>query len=355
MGKNNNYWKERFVQIQESQIIESQKYYAEVEKQYRKALLSIERDINYWYFRFASNNQISFLEAKTLLNSKELEELRWNVEEYIYYGKKNALNELWIEQLENASAKFHITRLELLKIQVQQSLEVLFGNQIDQLDDLAKKVYSKGYYQTIYEVQKGFNIGFSIASIDQRRIEKIISKPWALDGKNFSSRIWGNKSNLINEIHNELTQMTILGKSSDNAIKRIAKKMETSRKNAGRLIMTESAYFASESQKDAFKELDVEKYEIVATLDNITSELCQELDGKGRSPEEPFFYMNEWEIGTTAPPFHPWCRTVTAPYFEDNLGKRSARDAEGKVYYISSKIKYKDWKKQFVEKANEED
>jgi hypothetical protein len=35
--------------------------------------------------------------------------------------------------------------------------------------------------------------------------------------------------------------------------------MKTSKNQAGRLVMTESAFFASTSQKDAFNALDVER------------------------------------------------------------------------------------------------
>lgn len=72
--------------------------------------------------------------------------------------------------------------------------------------------------------------------------------------------------------------------------------MNTSKNVAGRLVMTEEAYFSSEAQKDCFAELDVEQYEIVATLDSITSEICREMDGK-------HFPMSQWEVGTTAPAF----------------------------------------------------
>ena len=108
--------------------------------------------------------------------------------------------------------------------------------------------------------------------------------------------------------------------------------------------MTEEAYFSSEAQKDCFRELDVEQYEIVATLDNITSEICQNMDGK-------VFKMSEWEIGITAPPFHPWCRTTTVPHFDDefDVGERAAKDADGKTYYVPANMKYKDWEKAFVQ------
>lgn len=84
-------------------------------------------------------------------------------------------------------------------------------------------------------------------------------------------------------------------------------------------------------------------YEIVATLDNDTSEICQEMDGK-------HFPMKDYEAGVTAPPFHPWCRSVTVPWFEDNFtSERAARDAEGKTYYVPDNMKYADWKKSMVD------
>ena len=36
--------------------------------------------------------------------------------------------------------------------------------------------------------------------------------------------------------------------------------MNTSKHNAGRLVMTEEAYFSSAAQKDCFNDLDVEEY-----------------------------------------------------------------------------------------------
>jgi SPP1 gp7 family putative phage head morphogenesis protein len=168
---------------------------------------------------------------------------------------------------------------------------------------LLKKTYLQNYYHTVYEVQKGFNIGWDIAAIDDRTVERLISKPWLTDAKNFSERIWSNKASLINEVQTQLTRTIMLGKSPDDAIKAIAAKMKTSQGQAGRLVMTESAYFSSQSQKDAFNALDVERFEIVATLDSHTSEICRELDGH---VEE----MKNYEVGVTAPPFHPFAEPL---------------------------------------------
>ena len=139
--------------------------------------------------------------------------------------------------------------------------------------------------------------------------------------------------------------MCITGSGPDKAISQIASKMNVSKANAGRLVMTESAYFSSTAQKECFKELDVERYEIVATLDGHTSDICQEMDGK-------VFKMSEYEEGVTAPPFHVNCRSCTAPYFDDefaNEGERTARDEDGNTYYVPEEIKYKDWKRIYVD------
>jgi len=340
--KNSDYWKLRFEQLEAASNKNAISAFDTIQEQYIAAEKEIERQISTWYQRFAKNNQITMAEAKKLLTTGELAEFKWDVKEFIKYGEQNALNPQWMKELENASARFHISRLEALKIETQQTVERLFGGQTDAVDKLLKKNYLQNYYHTVYEIQKGFNLGWDIAAIDDRTVERLISKPWATDAKNFSDRIWSNKTSLINEVQTQLTRTFMLGKSPDDAIKAIAAKMKTSQGQAGRLVMTESAYFSSQSQKDAFNALDVERYEIVATLDSRTSAICQDLDGH-------VFEMKDFEPGVTAPPFHPWCRTTTVPYFDDNFTERAARGSDGKTYYVDSKLNYKDWKKTFVD------
>ena len=345
MMKSSDYWKERFEQVEQSQHNQGIQCYADIEKQYRQAQKTLEGQISAWYQRFADNNRVTLTEAKRMLTAKELAELKWDIQDYIRYGEENAINGTWVKQLENASARFHISRLEALKLQTQQSIEVLFGNQLDSIDSTMRDVYKSGYYRTAFEIQKGVGVGWNFSTLDEKQISKVINKPWAADGKNFSERIWGNRQKLVNELNTTLTQNIILGKDPQKAIDDIAKKMNTSKVNAGRLVMTEEAFFSSAAQKDCFAELDVEMYEIVATLDSHTSEICREMDGK-------VFPMSQWEVGVTAPPFHVWCRTTTVPAFEDEfdlVGERAARGEDGKTYYVPANMKYEDWHKSFVE------
>lgn len=342
--RTSDYWRERFVQLEAAQNRLAENGRQQIERLYRQAQRELDGQIRVWYQRLASNNEISLAEARRWLTADELAEFKWDVQEYIKFGRQNAIDGQWARQLENASAKFHISRLEALKIRTRQSLETLFAKQQGVVGQTLGEVYRSGYYHTAFELQKGFSIGWDIAAVDERRLKKVLAKPWAADGRNFSERIWGSRDKLVSELHTELTRNIMLGQDPQSAIEAIAKKMNTSRVNAGRLVMTEEAYFSSVAQRDCFHDLGVEKFEIVATLDSHTSEICQELDGQVRP-------MSDYEPGVTAPPFHVNCRSTTVPYFDDEFslgGERAARGEDGKTYYVPADMKYKEWQAVFV-------
>ena len=346
--QSSEYWKRRMELLEEAMLKKGEDYLVDLDDQYRKASAKIEREISKWYNRFAVNNEITMLEAKKILTTLELKEFKWDVEDYIKYGMENAKNKLWMKELENASARVHVSRLEALKLQMQQQVEVLYGNQTDDIDELLRDIYSEDYYHTAYEIQKGFNVGYDLQAININQLTKVISKPWTMDGKTFSDRLWTNKQLLVGNLQTYLTQSVITGKSPGEIIRTISDQLNVDKKKAGRLVMTESAAFASAGQRDAYIDLDVERYEIVATLDLNTSNICQGLDGK-------ICDMADFQIGVTANPFHPNCRSTTIPYFDDNFGERAARGIDGKTYYVPSDMTYKEWyQKHMVEKHGKE-
>lgn len=348
--RNKAYWQKRFEALEDGQYQNSAAYYRDLQEQFRRASNNMQLDIGRWYQRLADNNDISLAGAKRLLKKNELEEFHWSVEQYIKAGQENAVDERWMKELENASARHHISYLEAMKLQVQQHAELLSTEYEGGMTDFLHKSYANNYYRSAYEVAKGTGVGSNLAKLDKRQIDMVIRKPWAQDGANFSDRIWTNKQKLVNTLHTELSQSIIRGSSPQKAIDNLAKTMDVSRSQAGRLVMTESAAIASAAKQDCLKDLGVEQYEIVATLDSHTSEVCQELDGK-------VFDMKDYEVGVTAPPFHPNCRTTTAPYFDDGFmagDQRAARDeTTGKTYYVSADMKYGEWKKQFVDETEE--
>lgn len=344
--RNNKYWANRMRILEESLLDTGYDYVKNLERQYATAIQDIESQIAKWYRRFATENGITLAEANKLLTTQELDEFRWTVEEYIKYGQENAVSQAWYKQLKNASARVHVSRLDSLKLQLQAQAEALHGAQTELLETSLAEVYERGYYHTAFELQKGIGVGWTLHGLTNDTIKKVLARPWTLDAQTFSDRIWANKQALVNSVNTQLTQTIMRGAAPDKAIKAIADRFKVSRSQAGRLVMTETAAFANMARKDCFTDLGVKKYVIVETLDKETCSLCGSLDGK-------VYPMSEYKVGITAPPFHPWCRGTTAPYYEDmeNLGDRFARDDEGKRYTVPKDMTYKEWERKFLPKA----
>jgi len=133
----------------------------------------------------------------------------------------------------------------------------------------------------------------------------------------------------------------ILGRNPREAVNALVKKFGASKANAARLVSTESAFFASEAQKDAFNFWEVEEFEIVGTLDSITCQTCGAMD-------TTHLPMSQFESGVTAPPFHPCCRCCTCPWIPDDVGERIARGVDGKPEYVPTNMSYEQWNEKYV-------
>lgn len=228
---------------------------------------------------------------------------------------------------------------------MQNEIEKLYVDRVPLTEEAMRSAYKESFYHTSYEISRGVGVGVSLSTIDESKISLLIGQPWTSDGKTFSKRIWTNQEKLKRALSDELTSAINKGYKLDDAVKGIQKRMESSKKDAKRLAFTESAYFSSQGQEDSFNELGVEKYRYYATLDTKTSKTCQDLDGK-------VFLMSRREIGLNAPPMHAWCRSTTAPEFDDlkGIGTRAARDPKtGKTIQVSRDMSYKEWYDKYIQ------
>lgn len=340
--RNADYWRGRFSILEDSAHQEAQRTIQDMEELYLDAQRSVQKEIESWYARFAVNNQISLTDARKWLTAGQLEEFHWSVEQYIKIGEQAGLDAAWLKKLENASTRFHISRLEAVQTGIQQQLELLYGNQVDSLDALLKKVVGNGYTHTAFEVQKGVGLGWDITGLDQKKLETLLSKPWTTDGRTFRDRCWLNKTDLVGSVSKSLTQGLLRGDSPAKITTAIQKQFGVHRYKAGRLVNTETTYFNAVATKECYKDLDVEMVEIIETLDSHTCSICGGLDGK-------VIPISQYEPGVTVPPFHPNCRGTTAPAIDPKYaGERAARNADGDVYYVPANMKYADWVQTFV-------
>ena len=102
------YWKERFEMLEKASHAISQETLKELQPAFNAAERDLRREITTWFMRFAENNNVSYTDAKRMLDTKSLAELKWNVQQYIKAGEENGISKDFTKELENASARVHL-------------------------------------------------------------------------------------------------------------------------------------------------------------------------------------------------------------------------------------------------------
>jgi len=241
------------------------------------------------------------------------------------------------------SIKARITRYQALEKQIDAILQRLYALEYEYKGkELLKEVYTDAYYRTWFNIDQYHGFHREFAQINPRTIDALIKYPW--NGANFSSRIWKQKDHMLQVLTEDITTMLVQGKNPQTLVKDFARRFKTKEYEAYRLLHTESSFIIEQGCLAAYKEDGVERYQILATLDHKTSEICREQDGK-------VYDVDKATVGVNYPPFHQFCRTTTVPYYEDEdeVGTRAARDpATGKAYKVPSNMTYREWENKFI-------
>ena len=331
---NEEYWQKREAYKLKKGLKDLKKIEKELVKAYKEAMDNIGKEISNLFYKYADDNNLSYKDAQKLLNGKEYKEFKHDLKTYMKLIEEAGDEELLLE-LNTLSMKSRISRLEEMFYQCGKYINEVYESTNKRLQIAYSSTIKDTYYQTIYDIHKAIGVGASFSYIDNDMIKEILAFPWS--GRHYSQRLWSNRTKLKNAMVEELTQMLIQGKGVKETSKALSKRLDADLKNCIRLIHTEHSYFMGEATAKAYEEMNVDKYQFLATLDNRTSEICQKLDGK-------VFDLKDRVVGVNASPMHPRCRSCEIPYIDDKYSTRFARDSKGKRIEISSSITYKEWK-----------
>ena len=334
--KNKPYWEDR----QEKKYLAGEKkvndYYRQLEKSFEQSKREIQANINNFYLRYAKENKLSFAEAQLKLSKAEIGELQ----DFIDLAKAN-MGKYNLE-LNNMSIRARITRYEALQKQIDAQLQQLYAIEYQyKAEELLKEIYSDSYYKTWFNIDQYHGFHQEFAQINGKTIEELIKYPF--NGADFSSRLWRQKDHMFQKLNESITTMLIQGKNPKTLAGQFGKTFGTKEYEAYRLLHTEGSFIMEQGTLEAYKEDGVEKYQILATLDSRTSEVCRDEDGE-------IYDIDKAVTGVNYPPYHPFCRTTTVPYYDDeeSEGTRVARGKDGKSYKVPADIKYKEWRGNFL-------
>ena len=327
-NKNKEYWEKRQLAREELSFNKGTEAYKEYVKILSESKKGIENKIAQLYAKYqqeVTKLGIDKIQANKLLRGTEYKEWRYDIGKYVAeiekLKKSNPVEfrKMSVE-LETLAYRSRISRLDSLKAGVDYELiqvgEKIKGKVTDTLTD----VYENTYTSFVED------LNFKKGVISSSTIKMALEQEWS--GANYSSRIWSNIDNLAKAIKNEVIVGLNRGINYRTMSQNIAKKFDTSYKNAERLVRTETAHIQNQATLMGYKDSGVVKYEFLAVLDSRTSHTCASLNG------EVFKTENAME-GENYPPMHPRCRSTTVPYeysdvFSDEPEKEDFENNENK-------------------------
>ena len=321
--ENSNYWEKRALKNKLNVIENEEDYLKRITSIYNHANKQIDDKLAKVYARYAKENNLTLEEAYQILPKKMETEYKNDVMDYISKAKDPSYK----DYLLNQSVMHKHSVLDQLRTEMRNAI---YDIDIEETSGkFLEKIFTNSNYKAQYD-----NNEEAFAKVDKDKIQNLLKENWS-GGGNFSELIWKDREKLVKALDDIVVKGLAVGDNYDKMSDKLAKRMDTSKSNAKRLIMTESARMENEGLLSYYQRIGAKQLIFVATLDMKTSEICRAMDGQ-------IIPIEEARIGLNVPPLHPYCRSVISPHYEGNEpGDRVYRDVEtGKT----KKGKYRTYK-----------
>lgn len=327
MSKSKQYWIDRMLDRDKAAKLSEDKLLEELNRYYAVSYIAIEKELNNFYVKYATENGLSYNQARKILTPKDIKEYSSKIGELkkIYEETKDMNVYLKIQEI---GSRANVTRLQSLLDSIDIELIKSANNTQISIEQHLSNMYKRSYKQALED------IGASNKSINSRAVKEALSYPWS--GRSFSERIWGNKVSTMNVLKEAISKGIIQGQSIQKMAKNIMDKEKVSRYNAERLVRTETNFHMTKGHIDGYRESGVVKaVEVTVHYDERTCADCESMD-------RTVVKLNEVSYGSNVPPFHPFCRCTVVPVVDNNEKTGYNYNDDGTIVVTH------DWKGQHV-------
>lgn len=311
------YWRDREETQRRKNIADEKEYAKEIKRIYQDAMDNIQKEIDSFYAKYATKEDITMAEAKKRVKSADIKAYERKARRYVEaaakdraeHGRTNK-NASYFSEQANAEMRLYnltmkVNRLEMLKANI--GLELVNG-----FDELQKFYDDKLTERTLNEFERQAGIlGVSVQN-NQKFAHAIVNA--SFHNATFSERIWTHQDRLSAEIGKQLQIGLIQGKSSTVLARNIRELFDVSRSDAERLMATELCRVQTEVAKQSYERNGNTEYMFMAIGQKPCS-ICQDLNGQ-------VFPVKDMTPGENAPPIHPRCHCATAPYWDQDAFDR---------------------------------
>lgn len=279
------YWREREEEQRKHNIQDEKEYQRRIREIYQNMLDEIEKEINGFYGRYASKEDITMAEAKKRADKLDIEAYARKAAKYV---KEKDFSAQANEEMRLYNMTMKVNRLQLLKARI--GLELVGG--FDELQSFFEQILTD---RTLSEFERQAGILGKTIQNNEKAANAIVNA--SFHNADFRDRAWMYHDMLRAELSSLLSTGLIQGQNPRRLAQHIRKRFGVSQYKAERLMITELARVQTEAQKQSFEQNGFTEYTFFA-LGNACED-CRKLDGKHHK-------VTEMMPGENAPPMHPF-------------------------------------------------
>lgn len=288
------YWTKRTLREREASIKKGEaEFKKELEALYNFQLSQLRKELDAYIQKYANKNGLSVSDAKRKADSFDVKAFETKAKRYVadkdFSPKAN-------RELRDYNFSMSVGRQELFIQELELELLALSESERQLTDDYLKNGYKS-------EVARESLLGQTVPS--GKTLEKYMNTAVNanFEGAKWSERIWNRQEKLRKLVKNEVTRALIRGENGLTIARKIRKYMDASRFEAERLGITEHARVQTLAQQVIMKDNGFKRFKLMP--ESIACDICKDI---GKETEKKPVKIADMEIGTNAPPIHPYCR-----------------------------------------------
>lgn len=265
---------------------------------YQESFDRMQSEIDRFYLAYAKKEGLTKQEAMKKASEFDVTKFAKKAEKAVKEKDFSPKTNSW---LRTYNLKMKVSRLELLKAELALEIQNL-TTEVNEVFDKARR----DEYLAEFKRQAGI-LGIS-SNGAKKRMQSVLDADFY--GQKFSSRIWGSnglQANLQGEVSSSLSRIFTDMMGYKQEMGRLAKKYETSKANAQRLLKTEIARINADTQLAMLKENGFTHMIFVAEPG--ACDICGPLDQKA-------IPIAKVEKGVNMFPMHPNCRCSAYGHIE---------------------------------------
>jgi SPP1 gp7 family putative phage head morphogenesis protein len=301
--RNKAYWAKREEEALKHYIKDEAEYDKKIDSIYKSMLDACQNEINAFYGRYASKENITMAEAKKRVSEADIAAYERKAKKYV---KDKDFSKEANEEMRLYNLMMKVNHLEMLKANI--GLELIAGH-----DELQKFMEEILQGRTEEELARQAGILGKTIKNNSQLAHSIVNA--SFHNAKFSDRIWMYQDLLRADLDKLLQTGLIQGKNPRVLAREIKSKFETSTYNAERLMRTEMARVQTDAQKQSFERNGFDKYIFIVNAS--CCDICHDVAKRKTKHGVGVYLVSEMMPGDNASPIHPHCRCSAAAYSDE--------------------------------------